>query len=287
LPKDVIALNWGYEANHPFARETKQFARAGIPFYVCPGTSTWQTLLGRHDNAVKNLRAAARAGQASGARGYLITDWGDGGHPQPLAVSWPLFALGAALAWNPRGVDQSTLQTVLDRDVFSDPAGQFTRAAWQLGHAHRHLGVRAQNETPLGSVIAAPKEGSRELFCRNGKKWAAQIPAARIRAALREIERQRAKLRRARPATPSGRVHRQELDLAARMAAESCHYMLWQQAVSAGQTAQARTLARRGLRELTRLQRDFTALWPERYLATPAHCIPFLPWRMEEYSRIR
>jgi hexosaminidase len=104
LPKDIIALNWGYEADHPFEKEGAQFARAKIPFYVCPGTSTWQTLLGRHDNGFANLRAAAKVGKKLGALGYLNTDWGDGGHPQPLAVSWPLFAAGAALAWNATGL---------------------------------------------------------------------------------------------------------------------------------------------------------------------------------------
>ncbi|MGN6552599.1 MAG: beta-N-acetylhexosaminidase, partial [Verrucomicrobiota bacterium] len=85
LPRDLIALNWGYEADHPFAHETALFRKAGIPFYVCPGTSTWMTLIGRHDNALANLRSAAEAGRKNGAIGYLITDWGDGGHPQPLA----------------------------------------------------------------------------------------------------------------------------------------------------------------------------------------------------------
>jgi len=96
LPKNVIALNWGYEANHLFGKEAAKFAKAKIPFYVCPGTSTWQTLIGKHDNALANLRAAAKAGKKFGAIGFLNTDWGDGGHPQPLAVSWPLFAAGAA-----------------------------------------------------------------------------------------------------------------------------------------------------------------------------------------------
>ena len=59
----LIALNWGYEANHPFEKEAAQFAKAKIPFYVCPGTSTWQTLIGRHDNALANLRAAAQSRQ--------------------------------------------------------------------------------------------------------------------------------------------------------------------------------------------------------------------------------
>jgi len=63
LPKDAVALNWGYEANHPFGREAAKFAGSRIPFYVCPGTAAWQTLIGRHDNALANLRAAAVAGK--------------------------------------------------------------------------------------------------------------------------------------------------------------------------------------------------------------------------------
>ena len=99
LPKRLIALNWGYEANHPFEHEAAQFARSKIPFYICPGTSTWMTLIGRHDNALANLRCAADAGRRRGAFGYLITDWGDGGHPQPLAVSYLPSLAGAAVSW--------------------------------------------------------------------------------------------------------------------------------------------------------------------------------------------
>ena len=192
----LIALNWGYEANHPFEKEAAQFAKAKIPFYVCPGTSTWQTLIGRHDNALANLRAAARAGKKFGAIGYLITDWGDGGHPQPLAVSWPIFLAGAALAWNANGLDERKLVPVLSRDGFGDP--KIANAAFKLGFAHKKLGVRAPNETPLGTVIAAPPPEERELFCRNGLKWFAKIPAENIRATLKEIEKQRTMLRRAK-----------------------------------------------------------------------------------------
>jgi hexosaminidase len=38
LPRDVIALDWGYEADHPFAEEARLFAQAGLHFYDCPGT---------------------------------------------------------------------------------------------------------------------------------------------------------------------------------------------------------------------------------------------------------
>ena len=35
---------------------------SGVPFYVCPGTSTWNTLAGRTDNALGNLLNAAENG---------------------------------------------------------------------------------------------------------------------------------------------------------------------------------------------------------------------------------
>src|SRR5262249_24748467 len=41
VPKDTIALEWGYEATHDFADKSALFAKSGIPFYVCPGTSSW------------------------------------------------------------------------------------------------------------------------------------------------------------------------------------------------------------------------------------------------------
>jgi len=286
---NLIALNWGYEANHPFAKEAAQFARAGVPFYVCPGTSTWQTLLGRHDNALANLRTAAKAGQKFGALGYLNTDWGDGGHPQPLTVSWPLFAAGAALAWNARALDEHALAVVLNRDIFRDASNTVAQAALALGLAHQKLGVKAVNETPLGTVIAAPKPADRELFCRNGLQWYAKIPAAKIRATLAEIGKQRAVLGQARsaglrPGAPQTRMAILELDLAARMAAQSCQFMLWQQALAAGNPRLAGVLAKQGLRELQRLEKDFKAYWPRRNKATPRHCSPFLRWRMEDYA---
>jgi hypothetical protein len=275
----LIALNWGYEANHPFDAEAAQFAKAKIPFYVCPGTSTWQTLIGKHDNALANLRAAAKAGKKSGAAGYLICDWGDGGHPQPLAVSWPMFLAGASRAWNSKDFDRRKLVPVLSRDVFED--SKIAEAAFQLGFAHKKLGVNAANETPLGTVIAAPKPEDRELFCRNGLKWFAKIPKQKIQAALKEIERQRKVLSRAKPATDSGKILAHELYLAARMAEQSCKFMLWQQVVAAGKTVAARTLARQVIADLRRLEKDFNACWPLRN-ATTKHCSPFLRWRIRE-----
>jgi hypothetical protein len=287
LPKGIIALNWGYEPDHPFTKEAAQFAKATIPFYVCPGTATWQTLIGKHDNALTNLRAAAKAGKKFGALGFLNTDWGDGGHPQPLAVSWPMFAAGAALAWNVKSLDEKILLAALSRDVFENASGETAEAGFKLGFAHQKLGVKAVNETPLGTVIAAPRPEDRELFCRNGLKWFAEVPQKNIRAALKVIQQQRAILSRAKLKSQSAKILASELDLAARMAIQSCQFMLWQQVVAVGKRSPAKGMAQRGVRELQKLEKDFNAYWPLRNKATPKHCTPFLSWRMEDYQRGR
>jgi hexosaminidase len=285
LPKDVIALNWGYEKDHPFEREAGTFAKSKLPFYVCPGTSTWMSMMGRHDTALANLRHAADAGRKHGALGFLNTDWGDGGHPQPLAVSYLPYLVGAAVSWCARSFDESLLVPVLSRDVFHDPTQRTAKAALALGFAHRKFKYFAPNVTPFGAVIAAPIPGTHELFCRDGLKYYARIAEKNIRAALEEVEEQRAQLYGSRSMHPARTVLTLELHLAARMAAQSCKIMLWQQAIAAGKTSRAKQMARIGVRELRELDRDFRAYWPLRNKGTTAKCSPFLQWRIQDYKR--
>lgn len=285
LPRDVIALNWGYEANHPFDKEGATFEKSKIPFYVCPGTATWMTLIGRHDTAFANLKLAAKHGRKHRAMGYLNTDWGDGGHPQPLAVSWLPFLAGAAMSWNSKSLDEKSLLSVLGRDIFHDPTGNVAVTAHALGYAHLKFGYKESNVTPFGAVIAAPQPHTRELFCRSGLKYYARISARKIRAALKEVEAQRGKLRQARPLTPAGKMLVAELDFAARTAGQSCKYMLWQQALAAGKKPEAARLAKIGIRELQELDREFKAYWPKRNKGTTEKCSPFLKWRIDDYRR--
>ena len=285
VPKDAIALNWGYEPGHPFDGEAGLFANSRLPFYVCPGTSAWMSLIGRHDNGFANLREAAEAGRKHGAAGYLNTDWGDGGHPQPLAVSYIPYLLGAALSWHANSADERLLVPVLSRDIFHDPTQRMATAALGLGLAHRKLNYSAPLGTPLGTAIAAPVPQTRELMCRDGLKYYARIPAKNIRGAQEEVEGQRAVLHRSRPNTLAGEILAVELDMAARMAVESCNIMLWQQAIVGGRHAEARRMARTGIRALEALDRDFSAYWPLRNNGTPAKCAAFLRWRMQDYRK--
>ena len=67
------------------------------------------------------------------------------------------------------------------------------------------------------------------------------------------------------------------------MAEQSCHIMLWQQALAANDKPSARKLARDGAAELAKLDREFSAYWPRRNKASPMKCSAFLKWRIEDY----
>lgn len=153
LPRPCIALNWGYEADHPFEQDGARFAQAGIPYYVCPGTSAWNSLGGRSDNMQGNLLHAAQAGHLHQAAGYLITDWGDNGHWQTLPVSLPGFAYGAALAWATDANAATPLAAVLDTHVFADPAGISGEAWLELGTLYRLTGIELPNLSVLFHLL--------------------------------------------------------------------------------------------------------------------------------------
>jgi hypothetical protein len=285
LPRDVVALNWGYEANHPFEKEAAIFARSKVPFYVCPGTSTWMTLIGRHDTALANLKAAALVGRKHGAIGYLNTDWGDGGHMQPLAASYIPYVAGAALSWCAASYDENLLVPVANRDIFEDPSGKAGEAAFALGFAHTKFKYFAPNVTPFGATIAAPPPKLLELFCRDGLKYYARIAPDNVCAALAEMEKQLSILQQARPSSASGKMLKTELNLAARMAAHSCKFMLWQQSLAAGQSATAKRDAKKNIAELQQLDREFYTYWPTRNQGNHKKYWPCLQWRIKDYRR--
>jgi hexosaminidase len=149
LPRDMIALEWGYEADHAFHKHGDIFARSGIPFYVCPGTSSWNTVGGRTTNAVDNMRNAAENGLNHGATGYLITDWGDNGHWQPLPVSYLGFAYGAALGWHFEGNRDIDVPTAVSRYAFRDRQDIMGRLANDLGNIYETSDIRLHNGTIL------------------------------------------------------------------------------------------------------------------------------------------
>jgi len=159
VPKDAVAMLWGYEADHPFEEQTQTLAEAGLPLYVCPGTSSWQSIGGRLENMLANVHSAAKWGAARGAKGLLVTDWGDRGHLQPPSVSWPGFMTAADHAWNPTGaardVERATgrLQSQMDLHVFECASPGIGVSALELAHVAEACEAGVRNASPLSILL--------------------------------------------------------------------------------------------------------------------------------------
>ena len=149
VPDNCVALNWGYEANHPFKSESSLLKQAGQAFYVCPGTSSWNSVGGRTENMVRNISSAAKAGVANGAIGFMVTDWGDNGHLQPLLSSFPGFVFGSSAAWNSE--QSNDLDLLLDRHVFQ--ADGWGKLLLDIGNLDQAIGISIHNNSILFKLL--------------------------------------------------------------------------------------------------------------------------------------
>ena len=160
LPSDVTVTEWGYEDNHPFDDRCARLAAAGVPFWVCPGTSSWLSIAGRVDNMIGNIRAAADAGRRHGAAGLLVTDWGDMGHHQQPPASDPGFAVTAALSWcgeSHAGLGPDDLADLLDVHRYGDPTGRTGRGVVALGRVNTMVAPRPPNMSTFALHILLPQ----------------------------------------------------------------------------------------------------------------------------------
>ncbi len=174
LPRPIVALDWGYEADHPFAQEAGAFSQSQIPFYVCPGTSSWLSIAGRTDNMAGNQISAAENGRANGAIGFLNTDWGDHGHLQYLPVSYAGFAAGAAMSWCLQSNRNMNLSTVLS-DHALPGMGQL---ACDLGNVYQHVGKLMKNSSALFRILvpsSTHKEPLEGITIENLKRAESEI----------------------------------------------------------------------------------------------------------------
>ena len=153
LPKDAVALEWGYEADHPFEQHARLFQGAGLDFYVCPGTSSWNSIAGRGENMRVNIASASRNAVKFGATGLVVTDWGDAGHWQPLPVSYAGFVCGAVAAWNPERVDELDLPSAISRFFIGNDCVELGRMLVELASLYKTVGALCANSSVLFHLV--------------------------------------------------------------------------------------------------------------------------------------
>ncbi|MBM4335127.1 MAG: glycoside hydrolase [Deltaproteobacteria bacterium] len=275
LPRErTVALAWGYEAPRDPAAVGAQvrelftrvgidlegvrgfdtlagpYATAGVPYRVCPGTSSWLSLIGRLPNALSNLRDAVQMGRANGAEGVLITDWGDRGHLQPPVVSLPALAWGAAASWCLASQSDLDLARALDLLLLRDRERAIGAALVRLGELGSETGLDTLNTSPLATALATPLGRAPALA------WG-ETSRARLDAIADELRAHVERLSRARPAGFGGEICARELRQAAALARHGAHRLM--HATPEGGPAKSELRA-----ELEPLIEEQAACWRER-----------------------
>jgi hypothetical protein len=250
LPEDVLAtmdgLGMGPEVLGGFAAQVPAFADAGVPFWVCPGTSSWNSLLGRWDNARRNLLDAAEVGRARGAQGFLITDWGDNGHLQPPSVSFAPLLYGAALAWSAEANRELDVARVLDERLFDDATG-LGSVYLEVADAYARTGLSAFNASPLFAG----------LLSRSAHLLFGSLDPEATRALVDELDAASERAAAARPRCDDGALCVRELRQAIRLARHGA----WRLLMMDGAPAPGDVHLRRDLAEAIEEQR---ACWLAR-----------------------
>jgi hexosaminidase len=140
------------DANLGFEAHARLFIDASLPFWVAPGTSSWNTVIGRNGNAAANIADAVRVGSDHGSPGLLLTDWGDNGHWQPLAVSLPsIVRAGVASRTGELPSGDEVATTVDEVTGFRPGTGELLD---RLGHLGEDLGLTSPNGSPVSAAMA-------------------------------------------------------------------------------------------------------------------------------------
>jgi hypothetical protein len=255
LPKDIVALEWGYEADHPFDERCGHFAKAGVPFYVCPGTSTWNSFVGRTTNAMGNLRNAAENGLKHGAIGFLNTIWGDRGHQDYEPVYYLPIAYGAGVSWAYEANREADVRPYLN-DLFGDRSATIGGLLYDLGDTYRAAGLTPGNGTALAYMFHSV------LTSRMRARLIEHVDVDEQEKAVREAA---AGLERVELTGPEGTLVVRELRTAVRLLLHLCAFTRLQQSMAkdSGYTPdkdQVRAL----LKDMDAIVAEHRVLWLER-----------------------
>ncbi len=155
LSEDTIGLIWGYEAGHPFAEQCAAFRDSGLPFYVAPGTSAWNSIGGRQANAAANIETAIKQGIHQGAAGMLLTDWGDFGHHHFPPISYPTIVLASSLSWNQKVEESFDPIQALNTAYFNGQSPELAKAIHSLSDSTNAFAYQPENRTLLNDLLFA------------------------------------------------------------------------------------------------------------------------------------
>ncbi len=155
LPKDIMLLDWIYEGDAHFEEHAKLMQSTGLQYCLCPGTSSWGSITGRSDNMKKNIRDAVSCSISFGAKGIIITDWGDLGHWQYLSSSYPAFCLAGLYSWSGDNASDESAAWFCNNYIYEDRSGNAYQLAYDLGNYYHYEHAPLYNTTLSFAVMSS------------------------------------------------------------------------------------------------------------------------------------
>ena len=138
LPKDMIAVPWGYDAEPDFTAQILPFTKAGLETWVAPGVNNWSRLYPNNNEAMGNIRAFVRDGQKLGSKGMLNTVWNDDGEGI-FDANWFGVLFGAAAGWQVGESSEDAFTASYGIAFHGDATGKINQAQQALMAAHALL----------------------------------------------------------------------------------------------------------------------------------------------------
>jgi hexosaminidase len=139
LPKDMIAVPWGYSPNADFDKMIEPFAKAGMETWVAPGDANWNEVFPVAKNGLWNIQGFIREGQRLGSTGALTTVWNDDGEGL-FNMDWYGVLFGAVAAWQPGESSIASYQEEYGEVFHRDATGKIDVAEKELMAAEEALG---------------------------------------------------------------------------------------------------------------------------------------------------
>jgi hypothetical protein len=174
LPKDMLAVGWGYGPNPRAETLLRPFINAGIETWVAPGVNGWSRVYPNNDVALKNIQAMARDGQRLGATGLLNTSWADDGEAI-LNQQWYGILFGAAASWQAGEASIDDFERSFGLQFHGDGTGRIDAAQMKLSAAHALL-----SKAGLG-------DGNDNLYWIDPFSAEGQISAQKMRVVSRDF----------------------------------------------------------------------------------------------------
>jgi hexosaminidase len=172
LPKDVIAVAWGYGPSQSFDSLLKPYKDAGLGLFVSPGANNWNRIFPNLDAAFINIKNFVRDGQKYGALGMLNTTWDDDGESL-FGMTWPAIVFGAECSWRKGEAGIESFKSSYDWAFYRSTDNTFRDAVQELARCHSLLRSAGVGEASDSAFWDDPFT---EFGARSAEK---ALPAAR------------------------------------------------------------------------------------------------------------